>query len=72
MATNTLRLRDPNGGSHKVVSLGPQAGPSEDVDDGGVGLEVVVAEGLVLGPEEEAEGKTGIVFNVEGNLGKVI
>lgn len=42
------------------------------MDSGGVGEEVVVAEGLVLSPEEEAEGKVGIVLELEGNLGKVI
>ena len=42
------------------------------MDSGGVGEEVVVAEGLVLSPEEEAEGKMGIVLELEGNFGKVI
>lgn len=42
------------------------------MDSGGVGEEVVVAERLVLSPEEEAEGKVGIVLELEGNLGKVI
>lgn len=42
------------------------------MDDGGVGEEVVVTEGLVLGPEEEAEGKVGIVLEMDGYLGKVI
>ncbi len=42
------------------------------MDSGGVGEEVLVAERLVLSPEEEAEGKVGIVFQLEGNLGKVI
>lgn len=42
------------------------------MDSGGVGEEVLVAERLVLIPEEEAEGKVGIVLQLEGNLGKVI
>lgn len=42
------------------------------MDDGGIGEEIVVAEGLVLGPEEEAEGKVGIVLEEERYLGKVI
>ena len=31
-----------------------------------------MAERLVLSPEKEAEGKVGIVLELEGNLGKVI
>lgn len=49
-----------------------EAAPGKDVDDGGIGEEVVVAEGLVLGPEEEAKGKVGIVLEEERYLGKVI
>lgn len=52
--------------------MGPEPGSGKDVDYGGVREEVVVAEGLALGPVEEGEDKTGIVFDVEGNLGKVI
>lgn len=46
------------------------ARPCEDVDNGGIGEEVVGAEGVVLGPMEETEGKMGIVFYAEGNVGK--
>lgn len=41
------------------------------MNSGGIGKEVVVAERLGLGPEEEAEDKMGIVFELEGNLGKL-
>lgn len=40
------------------------------MDDGGVGEEVVVAEGVVLGPVEEAESEMGVVFYAEGDLGE--
>lgn len=38
------------------------------MNDGGIGKEAVVAEGLVLGPEEEAEHEMGIVLQLESNL----
>lgn len=38
---------------------------------GRIGGEVVVAEGFLFGEEEEAEGKVGIVFELESNLGKL-
>lgn len=31
-----------------------------------------MAERLVLSPEKEAEGKVGIVLELEGNLGKLV
>ena len=31
-----------------------------------------MAERLVLSPEKEAEGKVGIVLELEGNLGKMV
>ena len=31
-----------------------------------------MAERLVLSPEEEAEGKVGIILELEGNLGKMV
>lgn len=52
--------------------MGLEAGPGQDVDHGAVGEKVVGAEGLAFGPEEEAEGKLGIVLDAEGNLGKVV
>lgn len=39
------------------------------MNDGGVGEEGVVAEGLVMTPEEEGESKMWIVFYLENNLG---
>lgn len=42
------------------------------MDDGGVGVEVVVAERLGLCPLEEAKGEMGIVHDLKDNLGKVI
>ncbi|XVF68191.1 hypothetical protein PTKIN_Ptkin10aG0184700 [Pterospermum kingtungense] len=50
---------------------GFEAGAREDVDHGCIGGEIVVAEGFLIGEEEEAEGKVGIVLQLEGNLGKL-
>lgn len=52
--------------------MGLEAGPGQDVDHGAVGEEVVGTEGFALGPEEESEGKVGIVFKAEGNLRKFV
>lgn len=41
------------------------------MNGGGIGKEVVAAERLALGPDEEAEDKMGIVFELECNLGKL-
>lgn len=52
--------------------LGFEAGAGEDVDDGGVGGEVVGGGGEVEGPAEEAEGEAGVAAEGEedgGGLG---
>lgn len=40
------------------------------MDDGGLGPEVVRTDGVFSRPEEEAEGKMGIVLDAESNLRK--
>jgi hypothetical protein len=41
--------------------MGLQAGPGEDMNDGGIGAEIVRAKkGVVEGEVKEAEGKMGI------------
>lgn len=61
----------PNCKADEFPGTGFESSTREDVNYGGIGGEVVVTEGLVLGEEEEAEGKVGIVFELEGNLGEL-
>lgn len=51
--------------------MSSESAAGEDVDDGRVRNEIVIAERLVLSPEEEAEGEMRIVLDVEDDIGKL-
>jgi hypothetical protein len=48
-----------------------ETGTCKDVDDGGVGGEVVVTEGFGLCPLIEVKSEVGFVFEVECDLGEI-
>jgi hypothetical protein len=51
----------PESGPNNFLGMGLQAGPGEDMNDGGIGAEIVRAKkGVVEGEVKEAEGKMGI------------
>lgn len=60
-----------NGSCDGVVGVGIVTGTCEEVDDGGVRGEGVVAEGIGLGPEEEAECEVGFVEEMKCDLGEL-
>ncbi|KAK8522342.1 hypothetical protein V6N13_115316 [Hibiscus sabdariffa] len=63
--------RGPNREADEFPGTGLESSTTEDVNCGGIGGEIVVTEGFLFGEEEEAEGKVGIVFELEGNLGEL-
>ncbi|KAK8648992.1 hypothetical protein V6N13_129730 [Hibiscus sabdariffa] len=61
----------PNREADEFLGMGFESNTARDVNCGGIGGEIVVTEEFLFGEEEETEGKVGIAFELEGNLGEL-